>query len=23
MPMDAHDIEQMIKAAIPDAQVTI
>ena len=23
MPMDAHDIESMIKAAIPDAQVTI
>src|SRR6516162_3722258 len=23
MPMDARDIEQMIKAAIPDAQVTI
>jgi stress-induced morphogen len=23
MPMDAHDIETMIKAAIPDAQVTI
>src|SRR3978361_1147135 len=23
MPMDAHDIESMIKAAIPDAEVTI
>jgi hypothetical protein len=23
MPMDARDIETMIKAAIPDAQVTI
>ena len=23
MPMDARDIEQMIKAAIPDAEVTI
>ena len=23
MPMDARDIESMIKAAIPDAQVTI
>ena len=23
MPMDAHDIEAMIKAAIPDAEVTI
>ncbi len=23
MPMDARDIEQMIKAAIPDAKVTI
>jgi stress-induced morphogen len=23
MPMDAHDIETMIKAAIPDAKVTI
>ena len=23
MPMDAHDIESMIKAAIPDADVTI
>ena len=23
MPMDAHDIELMIKAAIPDAEVTI
>ncbi len=23
MPMDAHDIERMIKAHIPDAQVTI
>ncbi|MDB5566670.1 MAG: ATP-binding protein, partial [Tardiphaga sp.] len=23
MPMDAHDIETMIKAAIPDAEVTI
>jgi len=23
MPMDAHDIETMIKAAIPDADVTI
>jgi len=23
MPMNAHDIERMIKAAIPDAKVTI
>ena len=23
MPMEAHDIESMIKAAIPDAEVTI
>ena len=23
MPMEAHDIESMIKAAIPDAVVTI
>ncbi|MDB5503211.1 MAG: ATP-binding protein, partial [Tardiphaga sp.] len=23
MPMDAHDIETMIKSAIPDAVVTI
>ncbi len=23
MPMNAHDIEKMIKAAIPDAKVTI
>jgi stress-induced morphogen len=23
MPMDAHDIESLIKAAIPDAEVTI
>jgi stress-induced morphogen len=23
MPMDAHDIESMIKAALPDAEVTI